>query len=151
MAVDEPTQPAKPDRTDGDAVVETVEDGEVQGTVRIAPAVLIELIELTVQDAPGVVGFHARRRGDRVRARTETQDGEQAPRVFERGGVRVTVRGSQLDADIAIDVKQGTNVRELGRAIQRRVGVAAQRMLGLSVGEVNVHVADIELTSDQRG
>jgi uncharacterized alkaline shock family protein YloU len=112
----------------------------VRGTVRIAPAVLIELIELTVRDTPGVLGFRSRRWGEPAASSGSLPAGAAA---YEAGGVRVRVAGERIEADVSIAVARGANILELGRAIQRRVGVAAGRMLGMTVAEVNVFVAGI--------
>jgi len=120
----------------------------VRGTVRIAPAVLIELIELSVRDVPGVAGFGSRRRMERAlpggeETTTGQAGGRPLAKSYEAGGIAVRVAGDQIDADVSIVVRRGANILELSRAIQRRVGVAAGRMLGLTVTEVNVFVADI--------
>lgn len=110
---------------------------EVRGTVRIAPTVLIELIETTVLEIPGVIALRQRRRWR----------GEEAPetsgRSFDDGKVRVTVDGDQLDAEISIAVKQNTNISNLADDIRRKVGVAAGRMLGMTVRTVNIYIDDI--------
>ena len=127
----------------------------VRGTVRIAPAVLIELIELSVRDIPGVVGFDARHRVERILPRAHhdrsiTRAGNsELSKTYEEGGIRVHITGDHIDADVSIIVRQGANILELSRAIKRRVGVAVGRMLGMTVAEVNVYVADIE--RDARG
>jgi len=121
----------------------------VRATVRIAPAVLIELIELTVRDLPDVVGFRPWRRVGRVLGRggaalegagAGTDGGGTA---YEDGGVRVRVDGDRIDADVSVVAAADANILTLSREIQRRVGVAAGQMLGMRVGEVNVFVAGI--------
>ena len=129
----------------------------VRGTVRIAPTVLVELIELSVRDVPGVAAFGARRRVESNVAddgREPTAAWEAGPRsakTYEAGGVTVRVAGDRIDADVSIVVHRGANVSELGRAIQRRVGLAAGRMLGMTVTEVNVYVTDIVDEPDGEG
>lgn len=110
---------------------------EVRGTVRIAPAVLIELIELTVRDVPGVVELRQRRR--RKTAEQEPTTGK----AYDDGKVRVCVDRDQIAADVSISVARGTNISELARTIQRRVGIAAGRMLGMTVRAVNIYIDDI--------
>jgi len=112
-------------------------DTEVRGTVRIAPAVLIELIELTVQDVPGVLELRQRRR--RKGDAPETPGGKS----YDDGKVHVTVLGDQIEADVAIAVSRGTNISDLASRIQQRVGVAAGQMLGMTVKTVNIYIDDI--------
>ena len=126
-----------------------------RGTVRIAPAVLIELIELSVRDVSGVAGFGPRRRMERdvpggEGGTTGQPNGQPSPKSYEAGGIGVRVAGDRIDADVSIVVRRGANILELSRTIQRRVGVAAGRMLGMTVTEVNVYVADIVDELDEK-
>ena len=125
-------------RAEVNTTVQLDESTEVRGTVRIAPAVLIQLIETTVLDISGVVGLTAHRR------RKAEDDGEE-PRgkSFDDGKVRVTVDGDQIDADVSITVRSGTNIARLTDKIREKVGVAAGRMLGMTVRTVDVYVDDI--------
>lgn len=123
-------------RAEVTTTVQLDESTEVRGTVRIAPAVLIQLIETTVLDISGVVALTSHRR---------KQDDDEEPRgkSFDDGKVRVTVDGDQIDADVSITVRSGTNVAALSDTIREKVGVAAGRMLGMTVRTVDVYVDDI--------
>lgn len=109
----------------------------VRGTVRIAPQVLIELIELTVIDIDGVAAF----RPLRHRARPVTRS---SGKSFDNGKVRVGITNDRIEADIAIRATQGTNLTTLSHMIQRRVALAVGQMLGMTVTEVNVYIDDIQ-------
>lgn len=108
------------------------EDMEVKGTVRIAPAVLIQLIETTVRDIPGVAELTSRK-GKR-------REEEISGKAFDDGKVRVVVDGDQIDADIAITLTIGANVGQVTEKIRRDVGLAAGRMLGMNVRSVDIFV-----------
>lgn len=107
-------------------------DTEVKGTVRIAPAVLIQLIETTVKSTPGVVGLTSRK--------GKKRDEEITGKAFDDGKVRVVVDGDQIDADIAITLNTRANVNAVTEKIRRDVGVAAGRMLGMTVRSVDIYV-----------
>lgn len=108
------------------------EDTEVKGTVRIAPAVLIQLIETTVRDIEGVAGLCSRKGKNRE---------EDLPgKAFDDGKVRVIVNGDQIDADIAITLKPNARVSTVTETIRREVGLAAGRMLGMTVRSVDIYV-----------
>lgn len=131
----------KTPRTNRAEVTTTVhvdEATEVRGTVRIAPAVLIQLIETTVLDITGVVGLTTHRR-----KKSDEPEGQPSGKSFDDGKVRVTVDGDQIDADVSITVRSGTNVARLTDQIRERVGVAAGRMLGMTVRTVDIYVDDI--------
>lgn len=111
-------------------------DGTVRGTVRIAPAVLIQLIEMTVQDIRGVEAITAHRR--------KKDDIEETHgKAFDDGKVRVVVDGDQIDADVAVIIQTGANVSRLSNKIREKVGLAAGRMLGMRVRNVNIYVDNI--------
>ncbi len=112
----------------------------VRGTIRVSPAVLIQLIELTVRDVAGVADLQSLRR--HVRKKGSEATGGTA-RSYDDGKVRVGVDGDRIDADVAISVERGTNVTALSQEIQRRIGIAAGQMLGMSVTAVNIYVEDI--------
>lgn len=112
----------------------------VRGTIRVSPAVLIQLIELTVRDVAGVADLQSLPRPVRKKSR-EAAGG--TVRSYDDGKVRVGVDGDRIDADIAISVERGTNVTALSHEIQRRIGIAAGQILGMSVTAVNIYVEDI--------
>lgn len=107
-------------------------ESEVRGTVRIAPAVLIQLIETTVRDIEGVAELTSRK--------GEKREEEVTGKAFDDGTVRVIVDGDQIDADIAITLAIGANVGQVTGEIRREVGLAAGRMLGMHVRSVNIYV-----------
>lgn len=115
-----------------------------KGTVRIAPVVLIELIELTVRDITGVTGFQNPHRMERILPRAhEVSTGPNEGRVIEAGGVSVHLDGDQINADVAITVDRDTGMAEISRVIRRQVSIAVNRMLGLDVHSVNVYIAGV--------
>jgi uncharacterized alkaline shock family protein YloU len=104
--------------------------------VRIAPAVLIELIELTVQDIDGVAGLRNRRQ--KLAGPTD-----QGARSFDNGKIAVTVNGDQIDAAIAFAIQRGANVSALSTEVQKRIGFAVGNMLGMTVRTVDISIEEI--------
>jgi uncharacterized alkaline shock family protein YloU len=125
-------------RAEVNTTVQVDEDMQVRGTVRIAPAVLIQLIETTVLDIPGVISLTTRKRRKSEDA-AETAQGK----AFDDGKVRVTVDGDQIDAEVSLSVRSGTNISRLSEQVREKVGVAAGRMLGMTVRTVDLYVDDI--------
>lgn len=109
---------------------------DVRGTVRVAPAVLLELVDLTVADIAGVVALRALRKSVR-------KADDRCGRAWDNGNVSVHVDGDRIGVDLALAVRRGTNIAELSREIQRRVGIAVGDMLGMTVRTVNIYVEDI--------
>ena len=54
------------------------------------------------------------------------------------------MRGNTLDADVVVLAASDVNIPELGRSIQAKISTAAERMLGMKAGAINVHVAGIQ-------
>ena len=120
------------DKAEVDTTVPIINDNDVRGTVRIAPKVLIQLIETTVRAVPGVLDVTARKGKNR--------DEELMGKAFDDGKVRVVVDADRIDVDIAITLHHGTNVGKVTHAIRREVGVAAGRMLGMTVRSVDIFI-----------
>lgn len=130
MTNDSPTS----DKAEVTTSVPVTEDSDVKGTVRIAPAVLIQLIETTVRDIEGVTELISRK--------GKKRDDEASGKAFDDGKVRVIVDGDQIDAELAITLASGANVGTVTQNIRREVGLAAGRMLGMTVRSVDIYVDD---------
>ncbi|CAA9553955.1 MAG: hypothetical protein AVDCRST_MAG87-1074 [uncultured Thermomicrobiales bacterium] len=123
--------------TDVVAAIGGDQAAKVRGTVRIAPTVLIELIEMTVRDIDGVAGFRSRH------WQKKPGDEPAIGKSYDNGKIAVSVDGDRIATDVSIAITRGTNVTELSREIQRLVGNAVGRMLGLTVRHVNVFIEEI--------
>lgn len=110
--------------------------GAVRGTIRVAPAVLIQLIELTVRDIDGV-------RELRSRPRKTRQPTEHQGKTYDDGKVRVAVHGDRIDTDIAVALDAGVPVAKVTSAIQAQVARAVERMLGMTASSVNIYIDTI--------
>jgi uncharacterized alkaline shock family protein YloU len=113
-----------------------------RGTIRISPAVLIQLIELTVVGIDGVVGLRSLRKHNWLR------DFDEGAHSHDNGKIAVTVTGNQIDAAVSIALFQGVNVSEVTQEIRRRIGFAAGNMLGMTVHSADVYVDDIVVPSN---
>lgn len=60
-------------------------------------------------------------------------------------GVDVEVGERQAAADLSIVVEYGVAIGELSKAVRRNVTTAIERMTGLDVVEVNIHVNDVHI------
>lgn len=130
-------QPATDAATTDVVTNETGTPGAVRGTIRVAPAVLIELIELTVGDIDGVIEL-------RPRPRRTRQVHEHEGKSYDDGKVRVAVHGDRIVTDVAVSVRQGTNITKLTATIQRQVARAVERMLGMTASSVDIYIDAIE-------
>ena len=125
-------------------VLDTVNDVDVRGTITFSPDVLVDMIELSAENVPGLVKFASRHRaGKRALEIQSAEPNDSAGKPYEKRGIRVRMTDDVIDADLAVVVEGGTAVPQLGRELQGRVAVAVGRMLGMRVGEVNVRVVEV--------
>lgn len=104
------------------------------GTTRVANDVVAWIAALSALEVPGV---HAMYR----------PGGQSIDRILRRPvahrGVRVEVEADTLRLDVWIVMEAGTDLPATGAAVQRRVADAIERMLGLTVRELNVYISEV--------
>lgn len=106
----------------------------MNGSVTIAPQVLISMISHTALDVPGVSRMGtvpARHMADRLRG------------SYGHAGVVVRVDGS-VQADIYLVAQHDVNLLDLGGEVQAAVTNALQELVGLPVQEINIVVQDVD-------
>ncbi len=103
------------------------------GKTTIAPEVLLTIARLTTLRVEGVS------RLSRVKAGVN--------RLFKRGygeGVQIDIQEDTVYADIHVILKNDVNIRDISRCIQQDIARAISEMVGMHVGQVNIHVDDID-------
>jgi uncharacterized alkaline shock family protein YloU len=107
---------------------------EKLGTVTIAPQVLLTIARLTTLSIPGVASM-------------SHSLAENVGRIFRRRtlgqGIKMRVEDDVVYLDLYINVEPDVNLLELGRQIQQETARAISDMLGMHVGEVNIHIDDV--------
>lgn len=125
-------------------LLDTVDDVDARGAITYSPDVLVDMIELSAEDIPGLVRFAARHRAGKPSLEIQHADAVGAAgKPFEKRGIRVRMTDAVIEADLAVVIESGTSVPQLGHELQARVAVAVERMLGMRVGEVNVRVVEV--------
>jgi uncharacterized alkaline shock family protein YloU len=107
------------------------------GKTTIAPEVLVTIARLTTLDVPGV---------SRMGASPNSSN-----RLFNRGsgnGVRIDLEGDVVSADLYVILNSGVNIRDISRKIQVNVARAVSEMVGMQIGRVNIHIEDIDYSSE---
>lgn len=111
------------------------------GKVTIAPQVLLTIARLTTLAVPGVACMGPTLVGDLSRWLRRQRLNE---------GIDVRVEDDIVYIDLYIIAEPNVNLLELGRQIQHDVARAIHHMLGMHVGEVNIHVQDVIPPSMER-
>jgi uncharacterized alkaline shock family protein YloU len=104
-----------------------------QGKTTIAPDVLITIARLSALSVPGVSHM------------AQVTGG--VNRLFKRGvhdGVRIEVEDNIIVANLYLVLHKDVNIREVSRNVQSQVARALQEMVGMDVGEVQIHIEDID-------
>lgn len=127
------------ERPEGHAAADVDLDGRdgaarLHGTVRIAPAVLIELIDLTLAEIDGFAGL---RNHD-----TDPDPGETGRR-FSNGRIAVTVDGDRIAVAVGCAIVRGTKVAEFSQTVQQAIGFAVGNMLNMTVKSVDLIIQDV--------
>lgn len=108
------------------------------GKTTVAPDVLVEIARMAALKVKG------------VSAMAPVSGG--VNRLFRRGigdGVRITIEEDVVFADLYIILEKDINIRNTSRTIQKKVTRSIQEMVGMDVGEVNIHIEDIAYERDE--
>ena len=104
-----------------------------QGKTTVAPDVLVTIARLSALSVPGV-------------SRMANVSGG-VNRIFKRGihdGVRIEVEDNVIVANLYLILKPDVNIREVSRDVQNQVARALQEMVGMEIGEIEIHIEDID-------
>lgn len=103
------------------------------GKTTVSPDVLVTIARLSALSVPGV-------------SRMANVTGG-VNRLFKRGvhdGVRLEVKDNTVFANLYLILKSDVNIREVSRNVQGQVARALQEMVGMEIGEIEVHIEDID-------
>lgn len=103
------------------------------GKTTVAPDVLVTIARMSALSVPGV-------------SRMAQVTGG-VNRLFKRGtndGVRIEVEDNTIVASLYLVLKKDVNIREVSRNVQSQVARALQEMVGMDVGDIEIHIEDID-------
>ena len=101
------------------------------GRITIASDVIAQIVGHTAAECYGVVGM-AGKGLKRLLARDRL-----------RQGIEVSSRDGALALDLYVVVEYGLNLAEVAATVRSRVAYEVERLTGLSVGAVEVHIQDV--------
>lgn len=109
------------------------EQTESTGRIEVAPEVLITIVRKVVLDMKGV--------------REMAPVPADVARFFRRSprhdGIVLHFKDGRLTFDLYLNMDPNVNLRETSRAVQVAVVEAIDKMVGIPVDAVNVHVEDV--------
>jgi uncharacterized alkaline shock family protein YloU len=104
-----------------------------EGKITVAPEVLLEIIQQAALYTEGVVRMASvPPRVDRI-----------FRRVISAEGIEVEVNENSMTVDLYLVVR-AVDLRTLSHQVQREVIRAMDRLVGIAVTAVNIHVEDVE-------
>jgi uncharacterized alkaline shock family protein YloU len=70
--------------------------------------------------------------------------------LFKRAneGIRITVEDNIVFIDLYLILEKDVNIREVSRTVQQTVTRAIAEMTGMDVGYINIHIEDIEYSTE---
>jgi uncharacterized alkaline shock family protein YloU len=108
------------------------------GRIEVAPEVLLTIVRKAVLDKKGV----------RAMAPIPSDVGNFFRRPSRQDGVVLAYEDNRLTFDIYVFMDPDVNLRETSRAVQVAVIEAIDKMVGIPVDAVNVHVEDVLYTQE---
>lgn len=109
------------------------------GKTTIAPEVLVTIIKAAALGVKGVSHL------------ASTPSGVNA--LFQRGhekGIQLRIEeDGRVHANIFLILTGEVNLRDTGMKVQEEVALAISKMVGLDVGEINIHIENVEYSSAQ--
>jgi uncharacterized alkaline shock family protein YloU len=113
----------------------------VKGRIDVADEVVEKVAGLAAVDVDGVADLG----GDLERALETVRERIGIGQKRGDQGVRARIQGREVAIDVTIVIEYGNVVMDVARKVQANVALQANRMLGLSVVEVNVTVDDVRM------
>ena len=102
------------------------------GTIRVSASAVADLVARTAARCYGVVGLASRTRVGRILGRERAASAVQVAQ--EDGRVRV---------ELHVVVEYGLNLAEVAATVRSRVAYELERLTGLRVAAVEVHIEDV--------
>jgi uncharacterized alkaline shock family protein YloU len=102
------------------------------GRITIASDVVAQIVERVAAEAYGVVGMSAKGLGRLKR---------------EARGIQIGRDGDAVTIDLHVVVEYGLNLAEVASTLRNRVAYEVERLTGLRVGAVEVHIDDVRRTA----
>lgn len=115
------------------------ESRESIGRIEIAPEVLTTIVRHTTLEVEGVNGLAA----------VPADVGRLFRRSVRHDGILLNYANGRLQFDVYVNMDPHVNVLETSKRVQASIVEAVDKMVGLPVAAVNVHVEDVVYALDE--
>jgi uncharacterized alkaline shock family protein YloU len=106
------------------------------GRVAITDAALAQIVGLTAAECYGVVGMSSARRLGRLLSRDRP-----------RRGIEISGEADGVSIGLHVVVEHGLNLAEVASTVRNRVTYEVQRMTGLEIAAVEVHIEAVKVSA----
>ena len=110
-----------------------------RGTVTIAPEAIAQIVGRTAAECYGVVGMSLRAPGPPRERVTRL-----LPKGKPRRGIVVRNQDGAVVLELYVVVEYGLNLSEVAGTVRSRVAYEVERLTGLRVASVDVHIQDVK-------
>ena len=117
-----------------------VYENDTIGEVRIADEVVAIIAGLAATEVDGVDSMAGNITNELV--------GKLGMKILSKG-VKVDVTEEHVSVDLSLNIKYGYNIPEVSERAQERVKSAIENMTGLTVLDVNVKIAGVNMAEDK--
>ena len=117
-----------------------VYENDTIGEVRIADEVVAIIAGLAATEVDGVDSMAGNITNELV--------GKLGMKILSKG-VKVDVIEEHVSVDLSLNIKYGYNIPEVSERVQERVKSAIENMTGLTVLDVNVKIAGVNMAEDK--
>ena len=117
-----------------------VYENDTIGEVRIADEVVAIIAGLAATEVDGVDSMAGNITNELV--------GKLGMKILPKG-VKVDVTEEHVSVDLSLNIKYGYNIPEVSERVQERVKSAIENMTGLTVLDVNVKIAGVNMAEDK--
>ena len=117
-----------------------VYENDTIGEVRLADEVVAIIAGLAATEVDGVDSMAGNITNELV--------GKLGMKILSKG-VKVDVTEEHVSVDLSLNIKYGYNIPEVSERVQERVKSAIENMTGLTVLDVNVKIAGVNMAEDK--
>ncbi|MBN1581952.1 MAG: Asp23/Gls24 family envelope stress response protein [Anaerolineae bacterium] len=112
-------------------------EANVRGRIEVSPAAVATIVNHAVLNAYGVVGMSSKNLANGL---------AHVLRHDSKRGVEVHIQGDEIEIDLYVVMEYGVRITTVARNIMSSVKFSVEKMVGVPVSYVNVHVQGLRVS-----